>query len=78
MSIAELKREIVKFVEASSNEDKLQSVYNSLMNNDEKDFWDELTPEQQAKIINAEKQCDNGEGVDNEIVMKKFAEWISK
>ena len=78
MSIAELKREIVKFVEASFNEDKLQFVYNSLKNNDEVDFWDELNPERQARILNAEKQCENGEGVDNEIVMKKLAEWISK
>ncbi|CAF3811514.1 unnamed protein product [Rotaria sp. Silwood1] len=47
-------------------------------NNDEVDFWDELTPEQQARILKAEKQCENGEGVDNETVMKKLAEWISK
>ncbi|MBX7045626.1 MAG: hypothetical protein K1X86_07290 [Ignavibacteria bacterium] len=73
-----MKKEIVKFVEASSNEDKLQFVYESLKNEDESDFWDQLTPEQQARILKAEKQCDNGEGIENEVVMRKLAEWISK
>ncbi|MBS1515801.1 MAG: hypothetical protein JSS63_12260 [Bacteroidetes bacterium] len=49
-----------------------------MKNEDESDFWDQLTPEQQARILKAEKQCDNGEGIENEVVMRKLAEWISK
>lgn len=39
---------------------------------EEKDFWDELTPEQQAKIEISIKQLDDGQGIPHEEVMASF------
>jgi len=78
MSIAELKKEIVKFVEASNDEQKLEFFYQSFKLDSEKDFWDELTEEQKESILEGEKEIERGEFIDNEVVMDKLAQWISK
>ncbi|MBS1493990.1 MAG: hypothetical protein JST55_10785 [Bacteroidetes bacterium] len=78
MSIAELKKEIVKFVEASQDEQKLQFFYQSFKVDSDKDFWDELTEEEKEDILQAEKEIERGEFIDNEVVMDKLAQWISK
>jgi hypothetical protein len=78
MSIAELKKEICKFVEASDDEQKLQFFYENFKNDGSKDFWDELTEEQKNDILEAEKQIERGEFIQHEDAMKMLKEWISK
>lgn len=76
MSITELKESIHKKVDEINDEEVLES-YLQMMTSDI-DFWDELTEQQKQNVLEAEKQCERGEVVDNETVMKKLDEWILK
>jgi predicted transcriptional regulator len=42
------------------------------------DWWDQLTPEEQAGLDEADRQLDAGESYTNEEVMAKVKEWIKR
>lgn len=45
---------------------------------EEKDFWDDLTPEQQNKIERSIKQLDDGQGIPHEEVMATFRKKLQR
>ncbi len=78
MSIAELKEEIHKIVEASNDENFLGSYHQMLIQHQGTLSWDDLSKDEQDDILESEKQIERGEFIDNEVVMDKLAKWISK
>lgn len=78
MSIAELKEEIHKIVEASNDENFLESYHQMLIQHQGTLSWDDLSKDEQDDILESEKQIERGEFIDNEVVMDKLAKWISK
>jgi predicted transcriptional regulator len=78
MSIAELKQEIHKIVDASNDENFLESYHQMLIQHQGTISWDELSKDEQDDILESERQIESGEFIDNEVVMDKLAKWISK
>ena len=78
MSIAELKEEIHKIVDASNDENFLESYHQMLIQHQGTLSWDDLSKDEQDDILESEKQIERGEFIDNEVVMDKLAKWISK
>ena len=78
MSIAELKEELHKIVEASNDENFLESYHQMLIQHQGTLSWDDLSKDEQDDILESEKQIERGEFIDNEVVMDKLAKWISK
>jgi len=76
MSIAELKENIHKKVDEINDEEVLES-YLQMMNSDI-DFWDELTEQQKQNVLEAKKQCENGETISHEDAVKEISKWIIK
>jgi predicted transcriptional regulator len=76
MSIAELKEEIHKIVDRTNDEEILEN-YLEMMNS-ETDFWDELTEQQKQNVLEAKKQCENGETISHEDALKEISKWIIK
>ena len=42
------------------------------------DWWDTLSPNQQQRILQSEKQYENGEVISNEVVLEKIRQWRQK
>lgn len=78
MSIAELKKEIVKFVEASDDENFLESYLQMIKQHQGAISWEDLSKDEQEDILESEEQIERGELIDNDVVMDKAAKWISK
>lgn len=78
MSIAELKEQIHKIVDASNDENFLESYHQMIKQHQGRISWEELCTDEQEDILESEKQIERGEFVDNEVVMDKLAQWISK
>jgi TRAP-type C4-dicarboxylate transport system substrate-binding protein len=48
-------------------------------NVDKTDFWDDLTPEQQAELEQSLAESENPENlVEHEMVKNEFAKWLNK
>ena len=43
---------------------------------EQKDWWDELSEEQQRHIQEAEAELEAGKGIPHEQVMKKYKKWL--
>lgn len=78
MSIAELKQEIHKIVDASNDENFLDSYHQMLIQDQGTISWDDLNKDEQDDILESERQIERREFIDNEVVMNKLAKWISK
>lgn len=78
MSIAELKREIVKFVEETNDESFLENYHQIIKQHQGTISWEDLSKDEQEDILESEKQIARGEFIDNEVVMNKLTQWISK
>jgi predicted transcriptional regulator len=46
--------------------------------NSETDFWDELTEQQKQNVLEAKKQCENGETISHENALQEISKWIIK
>jgi hypothetical protein len=83
MSKIELREKIFLLIDQhSENERWLSRLYGLLVEmeietEDVGDWWDELTPEEQAGLDEADRQLDAGESYTNEEVMAKVKEWIN-
>ncbi|MBX7045625.1 MAG: hypothetical protein K1X86_07285 [Ignavibacteria bacterium] len=78
MSISEIKKEIVKFVEASEDENFLESYHHMIKQHQGAISWEDLSKDEQEDILESEEQIERGELIDNDVVMDKAAKWISK
>lgn len=78
MSIAELKEEIHKIVDASNDENFLESYHQMIKQHQGTISWEDLSKDEQEDILESEKQIERGELIDSDVVMDKAAKWISK
>jgi hypothetical protein len=84
MSTKELKGSMVDLLASINDPDLLQDIYNVVnqmiaYNVDKTDFWDDLTPEQQAELEQSLAESENPENlVEHEMVKNEFAKWLNK
>ncbi|MCC6182379.1 MAG: hypothetical protein IT237_11160 [Bacteroidia bacterium] len=50
----------------------------NLIKTEQADLWDELHDDVKAEVELAVKELDNGGGIPNEQVMKKYEKWLKK
>ena len=72
MDIQALKLELVKQILESESKELLDKIYATLKK-EQKDFWLEMSDEQQEEIEIARKQIKNGETEDWESVLKRLS-----
>jgi hypothetical protein len=83
MNVLELKNDILYLLYSTNSQQALMLVRAILAKTVERpgepmhDWWDELTPEQQADLDVAIEESFHEENlVDNEIVFKKYEKWL--
>jgi predicted transcriptional regulator len=72
-----LRKQVKKFIEKAS-EKELEIVYHIFEATNNNDWWDEIDDEQKKAIDKGIAQLDNGEGIPNKEVMKKYSKWLKK
>ena len=75
MRIQEQKLELAKMILNTDSKKVLDKV-KAVFDNEETDFWDELSDYQKETIEIAIKQADNGETVSHSQAMKKYRKWL--
>lgn len=77
MSIKEMKEQLHQIIENSDDEQLLEWLLLATETEEpNKDFWDELTPEQQQCVnIALEQSKDPSQCVPHDEAMKRFDEW---
>lgn len=50
----------------------------ALKNDQQADWWDQISEEEKAEIVEGLAQADNGDVVPHEVVMAKYDKWRSK
>ena len=82
MSVAEMKVEMIGILTQMQNEDKIAQFYEKIqevVNAPESDWWDDLTPDQQAKLVlSIEESKDPENWIDYTDIKKKYARWFKK
>lgn len=83
MSVLELKNDILSLLASTDNQHALATVRAILARvaeipaGSKGDWWDDLTPEQQAELDAAIEESFHEENlVDNEVVFKKYEKWL--
>lgn len=71
------KNEIHKLVDMCEDEAILYEIKERLSGNG-KDWWDELSKEEQDEILESTKQVEAGHFTTNEEAMKIFDKWLKK
>jgi len=76
MSIQELKTKIHKLVDESSSEEELNYMYKLMTGNEEEgDFWLNLSEEEKIEIEKGLEDIRMGRVVSHEEAMKRIAKW---
>lgn len=66
--------QMILSIESKSLIEKIKN----LIKTEDADLWDELHDDVKAEVELAVKELDNGGGVSNEQVMKKYEKWLKK
>ncbi|WP_445908878.1 hypothetical protein [Yeosuana sp.] len=74
MNIETTKLELMHLLLQTQKESLLKKL-KSVFEEEQVDWWNEMSENEQEEIKTGLKQADNGEYVDNEIVMKRFDKW---
>ena len=77
-NLSDMKVRLTQQLLGIEDVDVLAEVQAILDGADRGDWWDELTPEEQAGLDEADRQLDAGESYTNEEVMAKVKEWIKR
>ena len=77
-NLSNLKVRITQQLLGIEDVDVLVEVQAILDGADRGDWWDDLTPEEQAGLDEADQQLDRGESFTNEEVKAKVKEWIKR
>ncbi len=72
-----LKKQVKKYID-TADENVVKMVHAMLEVNAEKDWWDDLSPDEKKEINESLKDLDNGKGISHEDVKKTFPQWFSK
>ena len=84
MNIAEMKIEMIEFITSLHDEQGASIAYSKIQEAKEEieedvDWYDELTPEQQAELKEAEKECDNPANlVPHSEAVKTIERWLKR
>jgi hypothetical protein len=73
-----IKQELHKLIDNCDNELLLQEAKNILQNNDEKDWWDELTEDDKNSLTKSESQYAHGDFITHDQLMHQFEAWKRK
>ncbi len=80
MKVLELKNAILSDLADVNDEQSLLRIYrylSKILQRESSDWWDDLTPEQQAELDAAIEESFHEENlVDNEVVFKKYEKWL--
>ncbi|WP_416442702.1 hypothetical protein ACH3O9_17835 [Leeuwenhoekiella sp. A16] len=71
MNIQAEKIELAKMLLSTNNPEIIQSIKRIFQKEETKDFWDELSPDQQAEIKLASLELENGETTDYDTFIAK-------
>ena len=77
-NLSDMKVRLTQQLLGVEDVDILAEVQAILDGADRGDWWDELSPEEQAGLDEADQQLDEGESYTNEEVMAKVKEWIKR
>jgi predicted transcriptional regulator len=77
-NLSDLKVRLTQQLLGIEDVDVLEEVQAILDGADRGDWWDQLTPEEQAGLDEADRQLDAGESYTNEEVMAKVKQWINE
>lgn len=66
------KKDLLRRIAETTDEETLMQIQELLTYSQEKDFWDELTPEQQQLVDTGIKQSKTGQTQDFYAVLKKL------
>ncbi|MFN8394318.1 MAG: hypothetical protein U0176_06525 [Bacteroidia bacterium] len=77
-NLSDMKLRLTQQLLGIEDVDILAEVQAILDRADRGDWWDELTPEEQAGLDEADRQLDAGESFTNDDVTAKVKEWIKK
>tara|TARA_R110000868_G_scaffold311668_3_gene572628 strand:- start:467 stop:694 length:228 start_codon:yes stop_codon:yes gene_type:complete len=74
MNIETTKLELIHLLLQTQKESLLKKL-KSVFEEEQVDWWNEMSENEQEEIKTGLKQADKGEYVANEIVMKRFDKW---
>lgn len=77
MSLHAEKIRLTQMILSIESKPLIEKIKN-LIKTEEPDLWDELHGDIKAEVELAIKELDNGGGVPNEKVMKKYEKWLKK
>ena len=79
MTTASIKTKLHKLIDENDNPEFLRGMMKAVKKaNTKKDWWDELTPEQQKSLEEASERMTKKRGSPHEVVMKRVKKWLSK
>lgn len=78
MSLDVIKLELVQLLLQIKEESTLYKVKSILEKEGSKDWWDDLSQEQQRRIEQGKKEADMGLLEDHSEVMRVFDKWVTK
>jgi hypothetical protein len=82
MNTLELKGNLIELVSNVQNQEileKLMHLFKKTVREEEADWWDELTPEQQAELELSIAECDDpAKLTSHEKVMQMTEEWLNE
>jgi hypothetical protein len=74
--IALMKKQAKKYLD-SADEKVVKMVYAMLEVDAQKDWWDDVSVEEQASIERGLKDADSGKVTSHTVVMEKYKKWLS-
>ena len=82
MNVAEMKVEMIGILAQTQSEDKIAQFYEKIyevIESEETDWWDDLSPTQQSALIHSLEESKNPENlIDYSDIKKKYARWFKK
>jgi hypothetical protein len=82
MNTLAIKVEMFEILASTHDEAMLLKLYKKMkeaMDATQPDWWDELPPEQQARLTKSiEESYDEANLIDHEVMKKKHAKWLTK
>lgn len=79
MTTTSLKSKLYKLIDKNEDNEFLSELVKMVKEaNENKDWWDDLTKEQQSELEEASKRVKKNGGIPHEVVMKNARKWLSK
>lgn len=73
-----MKTQLHRLIEETDDETLLAEWVEQLEQTKQEDWWEALSPAQQARLHQSELQHQEGRVVSNEVVLDKIRQWLQK